>query len=88
MPGDRHGQQRPWKIGIESCCFKDRCLKITVGKKGKLQNSSDKRHTATADMAEDVVRLLDHLKIEKAVMTPDFLTCKYNRLLRSSGPDV
>ena len=26
------------------------------------------RHTVAADMAEDVVRLLDHLKIEKAVV--------------------
>lgn len=53
---------------LKAAALKTAALKITVGKKGKLQNSSDKRHTAAADMAEDVVRLLDHLKIEKAVI--------------------
>ena len=53
---------------LKAAALKTAALKITVGKKGKQQNSSDKRHTAAADMAEDVVRLLDHLKIEKAVI--------------------
>mgnify|MGYP000724258043 CR=1 FL=1 len=50
---------------LKAAALKTAALKITVGKKGKLQNSSDKRHTAAADMAEDVVRLLDHLKNRK-----------------------
>ena len=68
MPGDRHGQQRPWKIGTESCCFKVRSFENYCRKKGNCKIAVTKRHTAAADMAEDVVRLLDHLKIEKAVI--------------------
>ena len=43
-------------------------LKAAAGKNRKQQNDSIRKQTAAADMAEDVVRLLDHLKIEKAVI--------------------
>ena len=43
-------------------------LKAAVLKTGRSQEKGKRRWTGAADMAEDVVRLLDHLKIEKAVI--------------------
>ena len=51
---------------LKAAALKTAALKITVGKKGEIcKIAVTKGITAAADMAEDVVRLLDHLKIER-----------------------
>ena len=54
--------------GHGASVMKMAALKAAVLKTGRSQEKGKRRWTGAADMAEDVVRLLDHLKIEKAVI--------------------
>ncbi len=53
---------------LKMSALKTAVLRAAAGKDRKQPDGSGKNHTAAADMAEDVIRLLDHLKIEKAVI--------------------
>ena len=54
--------------GHGASVMKMAALKAAVLKTGRSQEKGKRRWTGAADMAEDVVRLLDHMKIEKAVI--------------------